>query len=62
MWHDPAVGDRARNIIPGLLRRIQRLEDEIKRRRDKEKLLLISLSIAVIIVCVVLVLFVFTVI
>ncbi|WOH15035.1 hypothetical protein DCAR_0934568 [Daucus carota subsp. sativus] len=39
LWHDPAVGDRAKNIIPGLLKRIQRLEDEIKRCRKKEKML-----------------------
>ena len=52
MWHDPAVVDRAKNIIPGLLRRIQRLEDEIMRRRNKEKMLFFSLIIALAIVCV----------
>ncbi|WOH01022.1 hypothetical protein DCAR_0520400 [Daucus carota subsp. sativus] len=51
MWHDPAVGDRAKNIIPGLLRRIQRLEDEIMRRRNKEKMLFIWLISALVIIC-----------
>ncbi|WOH12726.1 hypothetical protein DCAR_0832234 [Daucus carota subsp. sativus] len=54
LWHDPAVGDRAKNIIPGLLRKIQRLEEEMKRNRKKEKMLVFCLITTVVIIFVLL--------
>ncbi|KAK1390884.1 hypothetical protein POM88_019062 [Heracleum sosnowskyi] len=35
-WHDPPVAPRMRNFIPGLLRKIEKLKDEIRARRKKE--------------------------
>ena len=37
LWHDPPVGGRYQNIIPGLLRKIDKLEDEIKALKKKEQ-------------------------
>ena len=36
-WHDPPVEGRLKNIIPGLLRKIEKLEDEIKELKRKEQ-------------------------
>ncbi|KAL1804935.1 hypothetical protein ACET3Z_028003 [Daucus carota] len=36
-WHDPPVCGRSGNIIPGLLKRIERLEREIEKRARNEK-------------------------
>ena len=36
-WHDPPVEGRLKNIIPGLLRKIEKLEDEIKVLKRKEQ-------------------------
>ncbi|KAK6151063.1 hypothetical protein DH2020_015995 [Rehmannia glutinosa] len=37
-WIDPLMCDRAWQIIPGLLRRANRLQDELKRLEDEEKM------------------------
>ena len=36
-WHDPPVEGRLKNIISGLLRKIKKLEDEIKVLKRKEQ-------------------------
>ncbi|WOH13735.1 hypothetical protein DCAR_0933246 [Daucus carota subsp. sativus] len=38
LWHDPPIGGRYQNIIPGLLRKIDKLEDEIKALKKKQKM------------------------
>ncbi|GER54804.1 GRF zinc finger containing protein [Striga asiatica] len=36
-WIDPPMCPRSRQIIPGLLRRVNRLEDELATKKSREK-------------------------
>ena len=39
IWIDPPMCNRARMIIPGLLRRLTEMEEDIKRAKRREKIL-----------------------
>ncbi|KAK6138994.1 hypothetical protein DH2020_027264 [Rehmannia glutinosa] len=34
-WEDPPMCNRARQIIPGLLRKINKIQDELEKMKDK---------------------------
>ncbi|GFP83383.1 hypothetical protein PHJA_000481700 [Phtheirospermum japonicum] len=45
-WIDPLICARARQIVPGLLKRVNRLEGDLGRRNFREKLLWMVLIIS----------------
>ncbi|GFQ05671.1 hypothetical protein PHJA_002711200 [Phtheirospermum japonicum] len=45
-WVDAPMCDRARHIIPGLLRRVNRLEAEVQRKNLREKLVWVALVVS----------------
>ena len=49
MWLDDETSDRAQQIIPGLLRRCDELEQEVARGRAREKRLWCCLVVMVVI-------------
>ncbi|GER41163.1 GRF zinc finger containing protein [Striga asiatica] len=50
IWIDPPMCMRSRQVIPGLRKRVDRLEAEIRRKNIREKMLLFVLLVSWIVV------------
>ncbi|KAG8379805.1 hypothetical protein BUALT_Bualt07G0127500 [Buddleja alternifolia] len=48
-WFDPPMYNRSRNVIPGLLRNVDRLETELRIVRQREKRAWVSFLVCVLI-------------
>ncbi|KAG8369541.1 hypothetical protein BUALT_Bualt14G0024200 [Buddleja alternifolia] len=46
MWLDPPMCTRARQIIPGLLRRVNRFEEDLKKKSKRERLFWVALLVS----------------
>ncbi|KAL7139503.1 hypothetical protein ABFS83_09G056400 [Erythranthe nasuta] len=49
-WIDPPMCERARQIIPSLLRRINKLEEDLKKKQEMKKWLWIGMFVSSLIV------------
>ena len=48
-WYDPPICNRARQVIPGLLRKVDLLEKKVEAQKKRERKLLVVICIFMIV-------------
>ena len=46
-WYDPPICNRARQVIPGLLRKVDLLEKKVEAQKKRERKLLVVICVSV---------------